>query len=222
MRAVFWDISIRLKRFDFLCMEKLLKAILGSNSRLDEKKLKVLNEAFDLFMNFDEAETEPPSSAICLMMTSCGHKLPQVLASSINSFGESHFCFSQVCRFIDFYEADIHWPGLIPGFGHPKYKDNDPRVSYLVKFCNQIKYIPTNLPNMIRISEAKKLVLNFAGFITCVLRDCGFDEHNIDLVPMIWRMVGLTNMHRTAKLGGLKLNSSYGVLEEYKKINGEN
>lgn len=222
MRAAFLGINIRLKKFNSLCMEKLLKAILGSNSRLDEKKLEVLNEAFDIFMNFNEGETEPPSSAICLMMTSCGHKLPQVLASSINSFGESHFCFSDVCKYIDFVRSNNLWFGVVPGIGHPKYKDLDPRVAYLIDFCNKIEYTVPLLSKMVKIAKARKLCLNFAGFITCVLIDCGFDEYNIDLVPIIWRMVGLTNMHRTAKLGGLKLNSSYGVLEEYKKINGEN
>lgn len=199
-------------------MWKFLNSIDGISGNLDDKKIRILELAYDIFRTFGPDEAEPPSSAICLMMTACGQKLPQVLASSINSFGETHFCFSEVYKYIRNKDHCNMWPGNIPGLGHPKFKNEDPRVKYLIEYCEKVEYKNTNLNFMAKQSKDKNLCLNFAGFLTCILIDCGFDEHNIDLVPMIWRMVGLTNMHQKAKLAGVKFQSSYGILEEYKTI----
>jgi hypothetical protein len=186
-----------------------------TEKKINNKQRRILKACFDEFWEFSDDPIEPPSSQICLLAASCNQKLPQALSSSINSFGEVHFPFRNVYEYIQYGTPHVGYK--IPGFGHPKYKNGDPRVKRLLSLCKKIKYNSLNLLTMLETSENICLDLNFAGFLTCILIDCGCDEHNIEAFPIICRTIGLTKVYRTAKLKCIKFQSGYDVIKKYNR-----
>jgi hypothetical protein len=183
-----------------------------TGKKLEKEQQRILKKCFEEFWQFKDDPIEPPSSQLCLLMASCQQKLPQVLSSTINSFGEAHFCFSKVYLFV----TDGDYEGAtIPGFGHPKYKNGDPRVQKLIKYCKSIGYKNDYLDQMIYYGKFNKLELNFAGFFSCLLIDCGCNEYNIDLFPILCRMVGLTKIYADAKTKGIEFASGYDVIKKF-------
>lgn len=192
-----------------------------TEKKINNKQRRILKACFDEFWEFSDDPIEPPSSQICLLTASCDQKLPQALSSAINSFGEVHFPFRNVCEHIKrcYIKSYRYSNAKIPGFGHPKYKNGDPRVKKLLILCEKIKYNSYSLPFMLEIAKDYHLKLNFAGFLTCILMDCGCDEHNIEAFPIICRTIGLTKVYRTAKLKRIKFQSGYDVIKEYNRKN---
>ena len=187
-----------------------------TDKKINNKQRRILKACFDEFWEFSDDPIEPPSSQICLLAASCDQKLPQALSSAINSFGEVHFPFRDVCKYL----TNSQYRGeKVPGFGHPKYKKGDPRVDRLLKLCEKVKYKSSNLLFLIKQGKRLYLKLNFAGFLTCILMDCGCDEHNIEAFPIICRTIGLTKVYRTAKLKCIKFQSGYDVIKEYNRKN---
>ena len=168
--------------------------------------------AAELF-TFEDDEIEPPSSMIALQATACGQKLPQVLASSINTFGVHHACFSEALQFIlDDYKTNKKY---YPGFGHPRYKDFDPRTKRVLEKASIINYSNNNIQKSCQYSHAVGLPLNIGGLTACVLLDCGCNVYNADLFPIICRSVGLTLIHQNAKQEKIKFFSSYDIIRKY-------
>ena len=168
--------------------------------------------AAELF-TFEDDEIEPPSSMIALQATACGQKLPQVLASSINTFGVHHACFSEALQFIiNGYKTDKKY---YPGFGHPRYKDFDPRTKRVLEKALIINYSNDNIQKSCEYSHAVGLPLNIGGLTACVLLDCGCNVYNADLFPIICRSVGLTLIHQYAKQEKIKFSSSYDIIRKY-------
>ena len=56
-----------------------------NNKQITSEQNKLLEFIAAELFTFEDDEIEPPSSMIALQATACGQKLPQVLASSINT-----------------------------------------------------------------------------------------------------------------------------------------
>lgn len=173
----------------------------------------IANELF----SFDDDEIEPPSSAIALYATTCGQKLPQVIASSINVFGVKHACFSSALNFItDNYKTESRF---YPGFGHPKYKDFDPRTQRTLEKIATLNYSSVNIQNSCNFAKQVNLPLNIGGLTACILLDCGCNVYNADIFPIICRSVGFTLIHQKAIHKKIKFSSSYDTLQRYNQSN---
>jgi len=198
---------------DFL--DCFFKKLTGKNISLQQKLL--LETAFNEFYDFEEDVIEPPSSHVAMLSSACGIKLPQVLSSTINTFGKYHFCFSDAAEFIlNNYTTDKKY---FPGFGHPKYKKFDPRVKNLLSKTKKLNYTNQYLDTSLKFSKENKILLNFSGFIVCVLLDCGCNIYNIDLFPIVCRTVGLTKIYEKVNLKKIKFASSYEIVKKFNSTN---
>ena len=183
------------------------------NKQITSEQNKLLEFIAAELFTFEDDEIEPPSSMIALQATACGQKLPQVLASSINTFGVHHACFSEALQFIiNGYKTDKKY---YPGFGHPRYKDFDPRTKRVLEKALIINYSNNNIQKSCEYSHAVGLPLNIGGLTACVLLDCGCNIYNADLFPIICRSVGLTLIHQNAKQEKIKFSSSYDIIRKY-------
>lgn len=191
---------------------------------ISKKEKQILCFFAESFFTFEEDEIEPPSSMIVLMSTICGSKYPQVISSSINSFGEKHFCFEKICEDI----LNCINTSKIPyhGFGHPKYKTGDPRVQKILKFMSHIKYIKkNNVLYMIDLDQnfskqknnAKVQRLNIGGLFAAFLIDIGFNKNNISYMPIIIRMIGMTNIYQKVKNKQIKFGNAHEAIIKYSK-----
>ena len=184
-----------------------------NNKQITSEQNKLLEFIAAELFTFEDDEIEPPSSMIALQATACGQKLPQVLASSINTFGVHHACFSEALQFIiNGYKTDKKY---YPGFGHPRYKDFDPRTKRVLEKALIINYSNNNIQKSCEYSHAVGLPLNIGGLTACVLLDCGCNIYNADLFPIICRSVGLTLIHQNAKQEKIKFSSSYDIIRKY-------
>ena len=184
-----------------------------NNKQITSEQNKLLEFIAAELFTFEDDEIEPPSSMIALQATACGQKLPQVLASSINTFGVHHACFSEALQFIiNGYKTDKKY---YPGFGHPRYKDFDPRTKRVLEKALIINYSNDNIQKSCEYSHAVGLPLNIGGLTACVLLDCGCNVYNADLFPIICRSVGLTLIHQNAKQEKIKFSSSYDIIRKY-------
>lgn len=180
---------------------------------------KILEYLAKELFTFQDDEIEPPSSVIALHATACGQKLPQVLSSTINVFGVHHACFSDICKFIlnDFKTNDK----IYPGFGHPRYKNSDPRVDKVLDKINELNYKSTNIQKACDFSHSVGLPLNIAGLTTCILLDCGCNIYNIDLFFILCRSVGLTKIYQKTNEKKIRFSSSYDIVTKYNSSNSE-
>lgn len=188
-----------------------------NNKQITNEQNKLLEFIACELFTFDDDEIEPPSSMIALQATVCGQKLPQVLASSINTFGVHHACFSEALQFIlDDYKTSKKY---YPGFGHPKYKDFDPRTKRALEMVSILNYSSINIQKSCDFAHAVGLPLNIGGLAACILLDCGCNIYNADIFPIICRSVGFTIIHQNAKQEKIKFSSSYDIIRRYNKTN---
>lgn len=194
---------------DFL--ENFFQELTGK--KISSKQKILLEAAFLEFFDFQEDKIEPPSSHVAMLSSACGMKLPQVLSSTINTFGKYHFCFSDAAEFIlhNYYTTKKYFPG----FGHSKYKKYDPRVKRLLSKANKLNYTNQYLISSLEFSKKNKILLNFSGFIVCVLLDCGCNIYNIDLFPIVCRMVGLTKIYEKVNVKKIKFASAYEIATKF-------
>ncbi len=184
-------------------------------SELTNKKISTTNKNIlirfcENFLEFHDDELEPPSSMISLLTSSCGNKYPQVISNTINCFGFKHFCFEDMAKFlIDDYENYKIWPG----FGHPKYKNEDPRVKSCLDFMNGVQYQGFYVSKILSLQSKTKHPLNIGGLFTAFLLDVGFTEKNISYFPIIIRCIGITKIYQ--KSNNIKFQSSYEVIKEF-------
>lgn len=180
--------------------------------KISQKQEKLLTKIFEEFYTFED-EIEPPSSMVMMMSSVCHDKLPQALSNSINCFGNNHGCFSDAAKLIlDDYQRKTK---NYPGFGHPKYKTEDPRVVSVLSYAKKIGYKSLNIDNSCIFAQKIGLPLNFGGLIACVLLDCGCNIHNIDLFPIFCRSVGFAKIYQKSKDLHLKLSSSHELIDKY-------
>lgn len=184
---------------------------------ISKKQCLLLTKIFEEFYTFHDDELEPPSSQIVALSSSCGMKLPQVLSSALNSWGEYHGCSSEAAKLIlnDYRSKKPYYAG----FGHPKYKDAEPRVTAVLNYAKRIRYSSTNIKNSTYFASKIKLPLNFGGLMACVLLDCGCTVHNIDAFPIICRMIGWTIIHSKVKQYKIPFDSGYEVIKRYNSTN---
>jgi len=188
-----------------------------NRKEITDNQDKLLNFIAEKIFTFEQDEIEPPSSMIALQATTCGQKLPQVLASSINTFGVHHACFSDALQFIiDDYKTTKKY---YPGFGHPKYKDFDPRTKWTLEKAAIIGYSSANIQNSVKYAHDVGLPLNIGGLTACILLDCGCNVYNADIFPIICRSVGFTLIHQRAKQEKIKFSSSYDIITKYNGTN---
>ena len=188
-----------------------------NNKQITSEQNKLLEFIAAELFTFEDDEIEPPSSMIALQATACGQKLPQVLASSINTFGVHHACFSEALQFIlDDYKTNKKY---YPGFGHPKYKDVDPRTQRALEKIATLNYSSVNIQNSCNFAKQVNLPLNIGGLTACILLDCGCNVYNADIFPIICRSVGFTLIHQRAIHKKIKFSSSYDILQRYNQSN---
>lgn len=181
------------------------------------KQEKILNCIFEELYTFKDDELEPPSSQVAVLTSACGQSLPQVLANSINCFGVYHGCFSDALEFIlKNYKTEKNY---YPGFGHPKYKENDPRVDTCLELVNKINYESLNINNSLKFAHDTGLPLNLGGFTACILLDCGCSVHNADLFPIICRSLGFTKIYEHSKINKIRFSSGYDIIKKYNSTN---
>lgn len=196
-----------------------LKSILLklNNSEINEVQNEILEYLALELITFNDDEIEPPSSLIALQASACGQKLPQVISSSINVFGIHHACFSDIAKFIlNNFKTNEK---IYPGFGHPKYKNHDPRTEKVLKKINSLHYKSENIDKCQKFSHAVGLPFNIAGLTTCILLDCGCNIYNIDMFFIICRTVGLTMIYQKTKEKNIKFSSSYDIVRKYNSSN---
>lgn len=184
---------------------------------ISKKQALLLTKIFEEFYTFHDDELEPPSSQIVALSSSCGMKLPQVLSCGLNSWGEYHGCFSEAANLIlNEYRSKKPY---YAGFGHPKYKDEDPRVIAVLLYAKKIKYNSINIINSCEFSKRIKLPLNFGGLMACILLDCGCTLHTIDAFPIICRIIGWSIIHNKVKQYKIPFDSGYEVIKRYNSAN---
>ena len=107
--------------------------------------------------------------------------------------------------------------GHLPGFGHPTYKKEDPRVQIIENYW--LGELPLFYQHMKDLSEDTGLSLNMAGALTPFLMEIGFKRHNIDSFPLMCRMIGLTKIYNNIKTnGGIKLGPGIGSIRKAQDI----
>lgn len=194
---------------DFICLK-----LNGKKCTKNEKK--VLNLLFQNLYSFENNELLPNSSMIAYLMTGCGLDYPQVLSSAINSFGDAHLPVTKICQFIinDFKNNEKYYPG----FGHPVYKQIDPRVEDLVKLVKKLKITSINIDKCIKFSQEKNICFNIGGFTGAFLIDIGFDIYSANYIPIISRMLGLSIIYKKTKKNKLRFATSLDNIHKYKKL----
>lgn len=190
-----------------------------NNKKITKVQARILEFLANELFSFEFDEIEPPSSMVALCSSSCGQKLPQVLASSINVFGVHHACFSDIYDFIidDFKTTKK----IYLGFGHPKFKQKDPRTTKVLRKIKSLNYKSKNIEKACQFSKKIGLPLNIAGLTACILIDCGCNKYNIDLFFIICRSVGFTMIHQKAKSKKIKFSSTYDIIKKYNCSNSE-
>lgn len=187
------------------------------NKKISPQEKQILYFFAEVLYEYDDGDLlqlEPPSSMVTLMLSVCGNKYPQAISSSINCFGQKHFCFEDVAEAIEKGYQNYKY---YPGFGHPLYKKEDPRVIKCLKFIEAKKYESKFIHQIVEFSNKQKICLNIAGLITAFLMDLGFTKYNISYFPIIIRMIGMTNIYEKAKKNKLKVFSSKAI-KEFSKI----
>lgn len=181
-----------------------------SHKKITEQEKKILLVFFECFYDFFEDSIEPPSSMVALLTISCGMKYPQVLSNTINCFGEKHFCFEDIAEAI--LEGFAGYQ-TFPGFGHPKYKEEDPRVKRCISLIQEEKYQGKYTNQIILLSKNVKPVLNIGGLFTAFLLDLGFNIKNISYLPIIARMIGITNIYQ--KSSNIEFRNPYDTIYRF-------
>ena len=170
----------------------------------------------NLMHSFDLEELLPASSMIAFLMTGCGLDHPQVLSSSINCFGKNHYCFTDMATFmLNDFKTDQKF---YPGFGHPVFKQEDPRVKAIIDLLRELKHKSPTLNKALKFSSEKNISLNIGGICTAILIDCGFDAHNINYFPIISRMLGISLIYKKLKNNKARFATSLDSIDKYKNL----
>lgn len=196
---------------DFITLKLINKKLSNKEKRI----LFFLAENLYQYKDGDLFELEPPSSMTAFMSAICGLKYPQVIANSINCFGQKHFCFEDVAEAIQKKYTDYKY---YPGFGHPMYKKNDPRVLKCVRFIKKEKFEGQNIKFLLDYSKSQKLCINIAGLATAFLLDLGFTKYNISYFPIAIRMIGLSLIYENVKTNKYKVFSSKAIKQFEKNL----
>lgn len=184
-----------------------------AGKEISEKQEQILSLVFQLLHTFEEDEIEPPSSMVALQTSICGHKFPQVVSSSINCFGLKHGCFSDAIKFIkNDYKSDNN---IYSGFGHPKYKKQDPRVLKVLNLIRKIDYSSKHINQSINFSIENNIPINIGGITACILLDIGCDETTADYFLIISRCLGFAKIHQKVKKEKIKFGNSYEAAKQY-------
>lgn len=188
-----------------------------NNKKLNKKQIKVLNFVLQKLFMFEDNNLRPPSSMITMLSTTCGLDYPQTLASAINTFGVKHFCITETAEFIlNNFKTNKKY---FPGFGHPEYKNGDPRVKDIINFLNRNKIKSEKFIKLIEFGSNKKIYPNILGASVAILLDLGCSIYTINYFPIMARMVGFTLIYKNAKLAKIKFNDSIKSIKQYNKTN---
>ena len=159
-----------------------------------EAERQVLNAI--LIASLDHG-VEPASGFIPRVVASTGHDVLTSMASTLLALGPKHGgaitgCM-EVLQELNQMGSDKEAAAIelvkkyreqkkrIPGYGHPYYKDSDPRAEELFKIARQSSLSP-EFSNLAQILEhaieeelRKKLILNIDGAIAALLLTMGID-----------------------------------------------
>jgi citrate synthase len=184
-----------------------------TGKEISEKQEKILELIFQELYTFKESELEPPSSMVAFQACICGNKFPQIVASAINCFGEKHGCFSDALKFIknDFPLDNKRFSG----FGHPKYKEEDPRATKIIKYAKELNYKNDYLMKAVNFSIVNNIPINIGGVAACVLLDCGCEEIAADYFLIAARTLGFAKICQLVKSKKIKFGNSYETPKAY-------
>lgn len=198
------------KNFVIFATKKLI------NKKLNTNESKLLNFIINILYQFESDELIPSSSMISFLMAGGGLDYPQVISSSINCFGKNHFCFTEMAEFIlnDFKTDSKYYPG----FGHPIFKDKDPRIEVIVSKMKKLKIKSNNLLKAFKFAKEKKIPLNIGGCCIAILLDLGFDKYTVNYFPVISRILGLSIIYKKVKQNNLRFATSKDNIDKYKHL----
>lgn len=198
------------KSFHEFAIKKLI------NKKLNKREIKLLNFILNVLYTYEVDELLPASSMIAFLTSGCGLDFPQVIASSINSFGKNHFCFTEMAEFIlSDFKTDLKY---YPGFGHPVHKKQDPRIIAIVKKMQELKTKSNKLEKAFEFSKQKNICLNIGGCCVAILLDLGFDKYTINYFALISRILGLSLIYKKVKENDLRFATSKDSIEKYKNL----
>ena len=195
-------------------VELFYKEVTGSAAT--DKRVGFLTEVAPILTEFPDDPLEPPSSGAVSLSIACGKNYYESMAAAIGMFGDNHFVFGNVIKYL---ESPSSWFGDTPGIGHPVYKSVDPRAKKIKEIGD--KYFSTCYGLRVIESEAERLgvCVNMAGALAPYLRVAGFEKHNADSFPLMCRMIGLSKIYNNIKEGGgIKLQSSSNIFKEASKL----
>jgi len=126
-------------------------------------------------------------SAMAASLLAIGPYHGGAISAAMNIFktiNEEGFDIEKACNnLVDSYSVDKK---RIPGFGHPVYKDFDPRAKELfdlarkndmdIQFMNIAKQLEHSLDDKLSYKIKKKLILNIDGAIAALLLTIGIDS----------------------------------------------
>jgi len=186
------------------------------NKKLNKKQIKLLNFIVNILYQFEYDELTPSSSMIAFLMSGAGLDYPQVISSSINSFGKNHLCFTEMAEFIlNDYKINSKY---YPGFGHPIFKGQDPRIIAIIKQMEKLNIKSKKLQKSLSFAKEKDICLNIGGCCVAVLLDLGFDKYTVNYFPSISRMLGLSLIYKKSKEKNLRFATAKDSIDKYKNL----
>lgn len=187
-----------------------------TNKKITKNEEKLLNYLLNILYQFEYDELMASSSMIAFLMTGAGLDYPQVISSSINCFGKNHLCFTEMAEFIlNGYKTDLKY---YPGFGHPIFKKEDPRIIAITSKMQKLKIQSKNLEQSFVFAKEKNICLNIGGCCVAILLDLGFDKYTINYFPSISRILGLSLIYKKVKQNNLRFATSKDSIEKYKNL----
>lgn len=181
-------------------VERFVNEINPHLSNADKKSLYAI---LALFWLYDDPVEPPSSGAFLCASESAG------IASGASAFfacvGDKHLSFEKAIKLFQKEKefSVIKYSEDHCGFGHPIYKDIDPRVG---EFFSKYNGIGTNLLKAKSFMRGAP-VLNPSGLFAAFCCDAGLDERAA-ILPLISRLLGLSTLYKSTK----SLKSTYGSI----------
>lgn len=147
---------------------------------------------------------EPPSTFVARTTASTGNSIHVALAAGILNFGQHHGgavedainVFSDDRSPQEIVNAYALQQKPIPGFGHKKYKEEDPRATALFEIASMDQFEVSKeraraIERELSQHKGRKIPLNVDGAIAALLTPMGFDGETARALFILGRLPGL-------------------------------
>ena len=176
--------------------------LLMRGSMPNEKETAMFNA---LLVSCVEHGVEPPSAFVARSVASTGNDVNTSIAAGVLAISEHHGGAGEKAAEVlqsntsaeEIVSNALKNNTRISGFGHPLYKDSDPRAEQLFKkahklgvsggYCEKIQSIQSELEKQ----SGKKLPINIDGAHAAILSDMGFDWRLVKSFFILGRLPGI-------------------------------